>query len=362
MPVLGSGRAARTYGIVRALAANGPVDLLHTRFGASEPDPAYQALDGLRLHAVSSSRGARRGLAWARARASGVPRAVARGVSPELAATAEILADGAARVIAEDPMAAVALLPLARRRPVIYSAGNLESDFRPGRDPDWGSRRSLQAFERRLLEAAAESWLASRADLDGARELAPDAELRYVPNVVDVAAIEPRRAPADPPRALLVANFGYAPNREGLDFLLEDVMPLVWAAQPRLRLSVVGRGYDPPTRADERVEVLGFAEELDPLYAQAACALVPLLSGAGSPVKFVEALAHGLPVVATPRAAAGIDAESGRDYLEGDGAEGFATAVLAALEPERGAAVGAAGRELAESEHSIEALARRLAA
>jgi hypothetical protein len=57
-----------------------------------------------------------------------------------------------------------------------------------------------------------------------------------------------------------------------------------------------------------------------------------------------------------------MDAESGRDYLEGDGPEGFAAALLAALEPERGAAVGAAGRSLAESEHSIEALARRLAA
>ena len=88
-------------------------------------------------------------------------------------------------------MAAVALLRLARRRPVIYSANNLESAFRPGRDPDWGSRRRLEAFERRLLEAAAETWMPSRADLDGARELAPGAALRYVPNVVDVAAIEP---------------------------------------------------------------------------------------------------------------------------------------------------------------------------
>ena len=34
MPTRGSGRAARTYGIVRALAVGGPVELLHTRFGA----------------------------------------------------------------------------------------------------------------------------------------------------------------------------------------------------------------------------------------------------------------------------------------------------------------------------------------
>jgi glycosyltransferase involved in cell wall biosynthesis len=289
-----------------------------------------------------------------------VPRAVARGVSPELATAAERLARGTDRVIADDPMAAVALLALARRRPLIYSAHNLESAFQPGRDPDWGSAAGLGAFERRLLETAAESWLPSRADLDGARELAPDAALRYVPNVVDVAAIEPARAPADPPQALLVADFTYLPNREGLGFLLQEVLPRVWTTEPRLRLVVAGR--DAPPAADERVEVLGFVEDLAPLYTRASCALVPLLSGGGSPLKFIEALAYGLPVVATPRAAAGIDAESGVHYLEGAGAEGFAGALLSALEPERAAAVGAAGRALAESEYSIEALTRRLAA
>jgi glycosyltransferase involved in cell wall biosynthesis len=357
MPVRGSGRAARTYGIVRALAANGPVDLLHTRFGADAPDPAYAGLDGVRLHAVTNSRGPRRGLAWVRARAGGVPRGVARGVSPDLAAAAERLADGAGRVVADDPMAAVGLLPLARRRPVTYSAHNLESAFQ--RDPDWGSPERLRRFERRLLEGFAESWLPSRADLEGARALAPGAELRYVPNVVDVAAIDPRRAPADPPEAVLVADFTYAPNREGLAFLLEEVMPRAWATEPRLRVVVAGRGA--PPSEDERVEVPGFVDDLGPLYARAACALVPLLSGGGSPLKLIEALAHGLPVVATPRAAAGVDAEGGRDYLEGDGADGFAAALLEALDADRGAAVGSAGRALAEREYSIEALARRLA-
>ncbi len=361
-PVLGSGRAARTYGIVRALAAHGPVELLHTTFGAPRPDPAYEAIEEVRLHAVTSSRGARRGFTYGRARVTGVPRAVARGVSPELAATARRLAgDGSDRVIAEDAMAAVALLPLARRRPVIYSANNLESAFRPGRDPDWGSRRRLEAFERRLLESVAETWMPSRADLDGARKLAPGAAVRYVPNVVDVAAIDPRRTPAAPPEALLVADLTYAPNREALDFLVADVMPRVWAAVPDLLLTVAGRGYDVPAGADPRLRVLGFVDSLSALYERAACAVVPLLSGGGAPLKFIEALAHGLPVVATPRAAAGVDAEPGRDYLEGDGGDGFARALREALDPARAAAVGGAGRALAERSYSIEALARRLA-
>jgi glycosyltransferase involved in cell wall biosynthesis len=355
-PVAGSGRAARTLGIVRALARLGPVDLLHTDFDAS--DSPWQAPDGVRLHEVHGSRGPRRTAAFVRARLDGVPAPVARGLWPELRSAAERLAaaPGCDRVIADDPMAAVGLLGLARRRPVIYSAHNLESAFRP----DWGSPKRLRAFETRLLEAAAETWLPSRAELEAAAEMVPGATLRHVPNVVDVAAIAPRRAPADPPEALLVADFTYAPNREGLG-LLGKVLPRVWDAVPDLRLVVAGRGAQAPRDADARVSILGFVDDLAPLYARAACALVPLVRGGGSPLKFVEALAYGVPVVSTPRGAAGLDAVAGRDYLEGDGEEGFAQALVAALEPVRASELGAAGRALAERDHSIESLAQRLA-
>jgi len=48
-PVLGSGRAVRTYGIARALAARGALTLLYVRFGAIEPDAAFQAIPGVEL-------------------------------------------------------------------------------------------------------------------------------------------------------------------------------------------------------------------------------------------------------------------------------------------------------------------------
>jgi glycosyltransferase involved in cell wall biosynthesis len=50
-----------------------------------------------------------------------------------------------------------------------------------------------------------------------------------------------------------------------------------------------------------------------------------------------------------------------REYLEGEDADGLAEAIVAALDPERGHALGAAGRALAEREYSIESLVPRLA-
>ena len=361
-PGIRSGRGLRTYGIVRALAASGHVDVLYVRFGSHTPHRAYRDLDHVRLHEVVSSRGTRRAIAYLRARALGAPPAVARGVSPDLAPAAAALAPVDGRVVADDLMAAVALWPLSRRRPVIYSAHNLESAFRCEFDRNWGSRKTLEAFESRVLRSAAESWMPSRADLDGAAALAPGARLRLVPNVVDVDATTPVWHKPSRQVALLVADFSYRPNRQGLDWLLHEVLPRTWRVAPQLRLLVVGRGLDHPPDADPRVTFAGYVEDLAAAYESAALAVVPLLIGGGSPLKFLEALAYGVTVVATPTAAAGLDVAPNEHYLEGDGADGFAAAMVEGLDRSRASAVARAGRALVEREYSIDSIAKALAA
>jgi glycosyltransferase involved in cell wall biosynthesis len=363
-PALGSGRALRTYGIARALALNGGLELLYARFGADEPDAAFRAIPGIELHEVMPSRGARRLLAYGAARASGVPDAFARGVSPELARAARRLAADPqrGRVIADGPTAAATLARLARARAVIYNAHNLESSFRHDLDAGGlGSPRALRAFERRLLAGAAESWMVSESDILAARRLCPQAHLRYVPNVVDVAAIAPVSPSAGQRRAVFVANFAYEPNRNGLRFLLEDVFPLVWAQLPHVRLALVGGGLERPASTDARIETLGFVPDLAHVYAQASCALAPLLQGGGTPLKLIEALAYGLPVIATPLAVAGLEVRDGEHCLVADTAAEFAAALLTTLCDDVSPELGRRGRKLAAERYSIEALGRILA-
>jgi polysaccharide biosynthesis protein PslH len=366
-PVLRSGRALRTYGLARALAAHGGLDLLYARFEAPAPDAAFAAIPGIELHEAIPSRGARRLLAYARERATGVPPAIARGVSPELAADAARLtaAPDRGRVIADGPVAAAALARLARRRPVIYNAHNFESGFRHelGGARGMGSERALRDFERGLLERASESWMVSERDLAAAHELCPAARLRLVPNVLDLAAIDPvpRVAPAH--RAIFVANFTYAPNRDGLCFLLREVLPRVWEELPDATLALVGAGLDAEEGplGDPRVDVLGFVEDLRAAYAGARCAVVPLRQGGGTPLKLLEALAYELPTIATTRAAAGLAVHDGEHCLIADGAEAFAAALIRVLRdgaPE----LGRAGRELVAERYSVEALSRLVSA
>jgi glycosyltransferase involved in cell wall biosynthesis len=363
-PVLGSGRALRTYGVARALAAHGGLDLLYARFEGDAPDTAFREISGIELHEVVPSRGARRLVAHGAARLRGVPRALARGVSPELTAEAARLARGPARgrVIADGPVAAAALSRLARERPVVYNAHNFESGFRHELHGTGGvgSARALRAFERGLLEAASESWMASEADVAAAHELCPTARLRYVPNVVDVAAITPVQPLHGGRRAVFVANFAYEPNRNGLRFLLREVLPQVWATLPDAKLALVGAGLEQQPSTDSRVEALGFVEDLHAAYASACCAVVPLLQGGGTPLKLIEALAHGLPVIATPRAVAGLAVRDGEHCLVADGAEPFAEALIRVLR-EGAPELARHGRELAAERYSIEALGELVA-
>jgi glycosyltransferase involved in cell wall biosynthesis len=351
-PTLRSGAGLRSYGVTAALARHDAVEISYVVFGEARPAPEYEALSNVTTRPLHGSRGLRRGLEYLRARARGVPGLIARGVSPELSrAPHDAPAD--ARMIADGPVVAAALLPLTKTREIVYLAHNLESGFRT----EWG-RGDIKSFERDVLRSFSESWMATRADVDAAVELGgAKVNARYVPNVINIGRIEPV-APSGLGRVLFVGDFTYEPNREGLGFLADRVMPLVWERRPEVRVSVVGRGLtDPPV--EERIDVLGFVEDLGSAYAAADVVAVPLLQGGGAPLKFTEALAYGLPVVATDHAARLLEEGiPGEHFIAAGSPAEFAEALLLLLSDRaRAREVGTAGRRVAARCYSIDTLA-----
>jgi len=357
-----SGRGNRTVGIIRALALLGRVEVAYVKSDGGKPDPSLVQNPAIKLRKIVPTRSVKRTFLCRKARARGVPKEYASVLSCELvSALTETGGTRFDRIVADGPTAASALLLLSKKRPIVYNAHNFESAMHAQLE-GWTeeNRRELASFELRLFEAAHESWLPSMRDLGGAAELAPDAQLRVVHNIVDVTSIKPVRAP-ESQGALFVADYSYKPNRQSARFLIAEVMPRVWKRLPQARLMLVGRRLALTGELDPRIEVHGFVEDLPGVYAAAGCALVPLLESRGSPLKLIEAMAYGLPIVATPLAAGGVDGlESGVHYLEGEDAAGFADAVVRALSGRAGT-VGGEARKLAESDFSIEALSRRLA-
>jgi polysaccharide biosynthesis protein PslH len=346
-----SGRGIRTCSTITALARRGPVDVAYVPFGNGPPASDLVDDERISLRPIESSRGPTRLLSALVAVANSSPWDIARAVSPQVIAVARN-APQDARIIADGTEAAAGLLPVGRHRDAIYLAHNLESAFR--------GTPSLRRFERRVLRRFRESWLPTHADMEAARALAGDGLcLRYAPNVVDVTALPVAGERPGRQVALFVGDFVYHPNKEGLAYLVDEVMPLVWEKLPDATVEVVGRGVERPP-ADPRIRTRGFVEDLEAEYAAADAVVVPVLGGGGSPLKFVEALARGLPVVASGYAASRLEhGAPGEHFLAAEDAAGFASALVEVLSGQH-ADLGRRARAMAERFYSIEALATQL--
>jgi glycosyltransferase involved in cell wall biosynthesis len=63
------------------------------------------------------------------------------------------------------------------------------------------------------------------------------------------------------------------------------------------------------------VEVTGTVPDVRPYYSRALAAIVPLLSGSGTRLKILEAMAAQVPVISTPVGAEGLEAVPDRHLL-----------------------------------------------
>ena len=105
-----------------------------------------------------------------------------------------------------------------------------------------------------------------------------------------------------------------------------------------------------------RVELVGPVDDLAASLRASEVAVAPLRAGSGQPLKVLEALASGTPVVATPAAIAGLAIEDGQHLLVAGEADSFAAAVVRALnDRELRTRLSRAGRGLVEREHGWDA-------
>ncbi len=147
------------------------------------------------------------------------------------------------------------------------------------------------------------------------------------------------------PTFVFLGGLDFPPNRDGLTWFLRECRQPVLAALPDFRLLVIGRAtHDLPPEADAwqgRVQPLGWVDDLDGRLATAAGLISPLRIGSGIKIKVLEALARGLPVVATPHGVLGLDVGPDDGCLVADEPEGLAGLLARAADPVENAALSA---------------------
>jgi glycosyltransferase involved in cell wall biosynthesis len=163
------------------------------------------------------------------------------------------------------------------------------------------------------------------------------------------SAWEPRRSASGVGANLaFLGTMDYRPNVDGAIWFGKTIFPKVQRASPRTRFTIIGgRPAAAVQRLGQRpgIRVTGFVDDVVAELAAADLFVAPLRIARGVQNKVLEALAFGLPVVATPQALEGINAEPDRHLLVAEDPDGFAAAVLSLLQrPEQARAMGQAAR------------------
>jgi len=147
----------------------------------------------------------------------------------------------------------------------------------------------------------------SDADQTTIQVLAPDVPTILIPNIVStISRGLPRANRSD---IVFVGSGEHAPNRDCVRQLVEEIIPLAAFPAEFGKFLIVGKGFEAfaEQSASDRVEFLGYVEDLDQLLRRCLVMVAPLRFGAGMKGKILSAMANGLPVITTWIGAEGMD-------------------------------------------------------
>ena len=196
----------------------------------------------------------------------------------------------------------------------------------------------------------------TRAELEVLKGYGTGVPADWFPNGVDTDYFRPAEAPYRPDTVCFVGRMDYYPNQEGMIDFCRDVLPLVRARRPGVTLEIVGAS--PSTRIRELgrlpgVAVTGSVPDVRPYVQTSAVTIAPLKIARGTQNKILEAMAMGVPTVASAVAAGGVDAEPGRHLLTASSPTEFADAIVRLLaDPAERMRIAEAARARVLSHHS----------
>jgi glycosyltransferase involved in cell wall biosynthesis len=247
------------------------------------------------------------------------------------------------------------------RTPLFFDLDDIEHMGLAGRllrYPEWPMERLRLMQIPRLLLAEIQAirrsrltFVCSERDCRYLRRLARSRRVEVVANSTRFPASV--RPGAPDPVVLFLGNLGYQPNALAADVLVQNIWPKVRTRVPRARLIIAGRHPELlrsyPT-ADPSVTFTGYVESLDELYQQARLFCCPILNGAGTRVKIIEAAAHARAIVSTTFGADGLDFRNETEIILRDGVAPLADECVRLLQdPATAELIGVAARKRARS-------------
>jgi sugar transferase (PEP-CTERM/EpsH1 system associated) len=220
----------------------------------------------------------------------------------------------------------------------------------------WLEGRKMEAAEKALARRFDLCTCTTKAELETLRQFHVPVQMDWFPNGVDSEFFSPGDMPYDADAISFVGRMDYFPNQQAMQFFANEVFPRIRERRPTATLTIIGAEPSADIRrlaSREGVAVTGTVPDVRDHVRRSAVSVAPLMIARGTQNKIIECMAMGVPVVASPAAAGGVDAVPGEHLQVARTPDDYAAKLLGLMtdraERQRFAA---AGRARVETHHS----------
>lgn len=129
---------------------------------------------------------------------------------------------------------------------------------------------------------------------------------------------------------LFIGGFDHSPNIDCVNYLYDEIMPLVWKEIPEIAITILGS--KPPSSLmklnSEKFKIVGYVKNVETYFLQARLFVAPLRYGAGIKGKIGQSLEYSLPLITTDVGAEGFDFSVYKQSIVGNTPEEIANNII----------------------------------
>ncbi len=256
---------------------------------------------------------------------------------------------------------------------IIYRAHNIEFDiwerialiekFTPRRKYLQFLARRLKVYETEQINRFHQIFAISEQDRQSILRFGCEIAIEVFPVALDFEKYVTSATANTFPTLFHLGAMDWRPNREGLEWFLDEIWPDIETLNSELRFYIAGKNmqkeffdYD-----SENLVVEGEIFDAIEFINSKDIMIVPLLSGSGMRVKIVEGMAMKKCIIATSMAAEGIRCNPGKDILIANTADEFYRSILQCItNPDKRREIGESARRTVERDHDISSISKRI--
>jgi glycosyltransferase involved in cell wall biosynthesis len=211
----------------------------------------------------------------------------------------------------------------------------------------------MHRYERQYVQKFTDLVLTTAEDRQFFEPIAGDTPLHVVPNGVDLAKFPYRQTDPGGYSLVFVGAMDYIANVDTAKYLALEILPRLRQRYPQASLMLVGGKPTPVVKAladQPGVMVTGRVPSVVDYLHRATVCVVPMRIGFGIKNKTLEAMAAGVPVVASDRGLEGLAVEHPQRALRANTTDEYIDAISHLFDhPDQRALLAKQARELIET-------------